>query len=110
MRIATSLTLAAFALSSLALPARADLVGKTVDPAEAATRGGDGGAQVDSFFDDVGNFFSNDVAHVVTHNILPVGKFIGKGITGQHINNGDVDGFVNGLTTSQSQVDEAGQD
>ena len=110
MRTTTSVLLAAFVLSCLALPARADLVGKTVDPADAAPRGGDDGAQVDSFFDDVGNFFSHDVAHVMTHNVLPVGKLIGKGLAGQHISNGDVDGFVNGLTTSQSQVDEANPD
>jgi hypothetical protein len=107
MRTTTSILLAAFVLSSLALPARADLIGKIVDPAEATTRGGDDGAQVDSFFDDVGNFFSHDVAHVMTHNVFPVGKLIGKGIAGQHLSKDDVNGFVNGLTTSESQVDEA---
>ena len=110
MRTTTSALLAAFALSCLVLPARADLIGKTVDPAETTTRGGDDGAQVDSFFDDVGNFFSHDVAHVMTHNVLPVGKFIGKGISGQHLSNDDINGFVNGVTTSQSQVDEANPD
>ena len=46
--------------ASLAGPALADLVGRTVDPSEIATRAGnDSGAQVDSFFGDVGNFFQN---------------------------------------------------
>lgn len=46
--------------ASLAGPALADLVGRTVDPSESTLRAGDdSGAQVDSFFGDIGNFFQN---------------------------------------------------
>jgi hypothetical protein len=107
MRTTTPMLLAAFVLSSLALPARADLIGKTVDPAEAMTRGDDDGAQVDSFFGDIGDFFTHDVAHVMTHNVLPVAKLIGKGFARRPISKDDLNGFVNGLTTSEAQVDEA---
>lgn len=81
------LAVAILATTALTFPARADLVGKTVDPTEMTTRAGDdSGAEVDSFFGDIGNFFekgANAVAHTfenganaVAHS--NVGKTIGK--------------------------------
>ena len=81
------LTASILATTSFALPARADLVGKTVDPAEMMTRAGDdSGAQVDSFFGDIGDFFekgANAVAHTFENGANAVahsniGKSIGK--------------------------------
>jgi hypothetical protein len=81
------LAVAILATTSFTLPARADLVGKTVDPAEMMTRAGDGsGAQVDSFFGDIGDFFekgANAVAHTFENGANAVahsniGKAIGK--------------------------------
>jgi hypothetical protein len=56
----TKTLLASLLLASLVLPAHAELVYRKVDPAAPATRAEDG-AQVDSIFDDIGDFFSKDV-------------------------------------------------
>jgi hypothetical protein len=79
------LAVAILASTALTFPARADLVGTLVDPAEMTTRAGDdSGAQVDSFFGDIGNFFekgANAVAHTFENGANAVAHSnIGKAI------------------------------
>jgi hypothetical protein len=116
----TTILLVPFVLGSLMLPARADLLLKPADPAQAMTRGADDdddgpapgmssqGGHVDSFFGDIGDFFTKDVPHVMQHNVAPVGSLIGKGVfMPGKVNSNDLNNAYNGLTTRSAPAEEA---
>jgi hypothetical protein len=72
----------------LAVPARADLIGKTTQPSETMTRGGDdSGAQVDSFWSDIGDSFKD-----VGNAFNDAGKAVGQDFTnfGNDVYHGNV--------------------